>query len=388
MKKEIISKIVCKTKNYIFILSQQLIVAKPLWTFDTLFVSEEEGLVRNIDYSKLQSSSEELLSVEEEKIPTSKKSNGITCVIGASLPPRAIENSYEVFAKILVRDSKEATKQKMREVKASVTNKEISFGHFYIMLKTFNEVIVRREGETMHKALKVIVHQAYEDNENLFEDGVWFEKIINDILCLVLNAQAEKNVVDTVVEKYSMLEVISTHFDLFKKFWLDYRAAKRAKLEQDRMNKETICVIDVQNVPKNASEITFRVFSEILIRDSQEIIENRLQELKPYNDEKAALNSILEKIQILKNANVKRRGEEMFETLREIDSNNDDDYSPWLRRVIDRIFCQALKLHTTSDVNNLIANSTIKTVIKEHFKIFKQFWLEYPIAKTTKLPNI
>lgn len=358
------------------LLVTELAAAHPLLTFSTLFVSEEDGLVRNIKYADQLHSSEEVAT---------KTSNNLCATISlANTPPKILEKAFKIFAKVLVRDSRNVSKTKLREVKAMYTDKETSIGYFFIMMRAFRKVNTTWEGEPIYNALGEIA--ANTSNSNAIESKTaWLDKIIEGVVCSLLRAQ-EHRVTDNLIDQITFKKEISEHFDVFKQFWLDYAKSKRAQYQsyttsapirqKKQANQEISCVIPQHEFALKSAHTASRAFAEILVRDSEIVVESKLKASDPMNKvEISDLSAMLRNIESYEIFDGSMQGRLMYQKLQRINQERDEENSSWHINIMDKIFCLAQKVHSESDFKLLVGNTTMTATIKEHFDIFKQFWL-------------
>ncbi|XP_011182129.2 uncharacterized protein LOC105212065 [Zeugodacus cucurbitae] len=357
------------------LLAMQLAATHPLLSFSPLFVSEEEqGFVRNIDYVDRLHSSEEM--------PT-KSGDSICDNYMIHMTPKIMQITYETFAKALVRDSREVTKQKLREVKATISEKETSVDYFFLMMKTFRKVNVTWEGELIYLALWEMVEEA-ENSENGVRKTTWLDQLFERIRCTVLTTDLQR-VKSNLVDEISIEKEISEHFDLFKQFWLAYAKTKRTRrettnapiAEKKRVNEDFSCIIGIIESPLVTANITYSIFGEVLTRDSKIVVEKKLEQSQTMNTSDVNdLSKMLRNIECVQILNATQQGQIMYKKLEIINRERDED-SLWQNNLMYRIFCYAQNMHS-DDFSNFIETISMTDTIKEHFDVFKQFWLNYP----------
>ncbi|XP_039952317.1 uncharacterized protein LOC120769405 [Bactrocera tryoni] len=364
------------------LLVTELAAAHPLWSFSPLFVSaEDEGIVRDIKYADQLHSSEEV---------TTKTCDNLCATIRlTNTPPNILEKAYRIFAEVLVRDSRTVSSTKLREVKAmyEYSDKETTIAHFFLMRKNFGTVNITWEGKAMYNAIREIAANIFNSNK-IENKPAWLDQMIAGVVCSVLRAQ-EQGVADNLVDQITFEKEISEHFDVFTRFWLDYPKSKRAQYKiyttsaPIRQKKQAIeeisCVIPAFEIAVTSANTAYRAFAVILVRDSATVVESKLKANPVNRKEKIELSVMLINIESYEISNGTMQGKLMHQKLRrinqEMDEEMDDEDSTWLRDIVDRIFCLAQKVHTETDFKLLVGNTTMTDVIKEHFDVFKQFWL-------------
>uniref|UniRef100_A0A0K8U7Y8 Uncharacterized protein n=1 Tax=Bactrocera latifrons TaxID=174628 RepID=A0A0K8U7Y8_BACLA len=362
------------------LLVTELAAAHSLWSFSPLFVSaEDEGFIRNIEYAAHLRSSEEV---------TSKTDDNLCATISlTSTPPKFLEKAYRIFAEVLVRDSRIVSSTKLKEVKAMYRDKETSIGHFFLMRRNLGKVNITWEGKAMYNAIREIA--ANTSNSNKIEnEPAWLDQMIVGVVCGVLKAQEQGNA-DNLVDQITFEKEISEHFDVFMRFWLDYPKSKRAQdqsyttsapiRQKKQATEEISCVIPAFEFAITSANTAYHAFAVILVRDSATVVESKLKTNPVNRKEKFDLSAMLRNIESYEISNGTMQGKLMHQKLRrinqEMDEEMDAEDSTWLRDIVDRIFCLAQKVHTESDFKLLVDNNTMTDAIKEHFNVFKQFWL-------------
>ncbi|XP_049316709.1 uncharacterized protein LOC125779401 isoform X1 [Bactrocera dorsalis] len=362
------------------LLVTELAAVHPLWSFSPLFVSaEDEGFVRNIEYTDHLRSSEEV---------TTKTGDNLCATISlTNTPPKILEKAYRIFAEILVRDSRTVSSTKLKEVKAMYTDKETSIGYFFLMRRNLGKVNITWEGKAMYNAIKEIA--ANTSNSNKIEnEPAWLDQMIVGVVCGVLRAQ-EQDDADNLVDQITFEKEISEHFDVFTRFWLDYPKSNRAQYQSYTTNTpirqkkqatgEVSCVIPAFELAVTSANTAYRAFAAILVRDSATVVESKLKANPVNRKEKFDLSAMLRNIESYEISNGTMQGRLMHQKLQRINQEMveemDEEGSTWLRDIVDRIFCLAQKVHTESDFKLLVGNTTMTDAIKEHFDVFKQFWL-------------
>ncbi|XP_053957766.1 uncharacterized protein LOC128862945 [Anastrepha ludens] len=367
------------------LLAIQLVAAHPRLTYSALYASEEEGLVRNVDYAAHLPSSEAAPSSEESGM--SKESNNEACLrIGPNIPTKTRDDAYSVFAKVLIRDSREVFKNKLRELKLIKTEKEMDVTHFFVVLKRINKVRLvnaSHEGELMFDAIRRIDAK----NADSFDDEPWLNRMSFRIFCLVLEAKADADI-DSLADNFTIEEEISQHLEVFKEFWLDYAPPTNTKnsasdlaAETDSESSDTVCVIDVANLPANATNITHIIFAEIIIRDTQKVAQRKLDELESLQEEQYKwyikdLRTMLEHIGNRTHDYAKQEGRSMYDSLQKINEVSGEGDTAWLEKLVGRILCKAQKVSTEDEMKRIAEHFSYEEDIEEHFEVFKQFWLK------------
>ncbi|XP_049316720.1 uncharacterized protein LOC125779401 isoform X3 [Bactrocera dorsalis] len=353
------------------LLVTELAATHPLWSFSSLFVSaEDEGFVRNIEYADHLRSSEEV---------TIKMDNNLCATISlTNTPPKILEKSYRIFAEILVRDSRTVSSTKLKEAKAMYTENETSIGHFFLMRRNLDKVNITWEGKTMYNTIREIVANTSNSNETENEPA-WLGQMIEGVVCGVLRAQ-EQGVADNLVDQITFEKEISQHFDVFTRFWLDYpKSIYIPKRQKKQANKEISCVIPAFELAVTSANTAYRAFAVILVRDSATVVESKLKANPVNRKEKFDLSAMLRNIESYEISIGTMQGRLMHQKLQRINQEMveemDEEDSTWLRDIVDRIFCLTLKVHTENDFKLLVGNTTMTNTIKEHFNVFKKFWL-------------
>ncbi|XP_017463493.1 PREDICTED: uncharacterized protein LOC108356901 [Rhagoletis zephyria] len=364
----------------------QSVAAHPHLSFSALYASEEDGFITNAEYAERSLSAEARRSAEE--LEKSKEANSSNCTRagGDHVTPKTSELTYKIFVKVLMRDSRQVVKNKLRELKESHNGSGADISYFFVVLKKINKLRLvneSQEGQVMHDAIREIVTEKHDNSEDA---TAWLNKMFDRIFCLALKANSDEDI-DGLVDSFTIEEEISQHFNVFIQFWLNYTPTKNTKdstvdatAETDRVPNETLCVVDIPNLPLNTTNITHSIFAEIVIRDSQKVAQRKLDELKSLESEQykwyiADLTKILEHIDNRLYDNTTEDGELIYKSLKSINEMNGEDDSTWLDHIVDRIFCIAKEVRMESEMKSAAESISIEETIEGHFEIFKQLWL-------------